>query len=258
MDIRDIIETPKPPQGQTIEAIFDLQNELLIAYTKIEKLPEYPFNINSPDKQVIIKDFIARIVEELGEAYESFLGLWEDFSSGTLTQKGALSYLYNFNEELADALHFLVETFIVCGITKGDLRNMVAKAESPNNNPDLYTLLSGGQEITSFANPVLTKLLGPYNDPIIQGGQPWLDTNGVARHFWEVTFRLQIARNTLKNKPWKQTQMLSDLQMFSSHMSIAFMAFIKATRFVGISEENLFALYYRKNQINQFRIKSRY
>ena len=74
MDSRDIQEMPeKVFDGQYLEKIYELQKELLDGYIGIEGLPQYPININSKKSQVLIKDFVGRVIEELAEGYESML-----------------------------------------------------------------------------------------------------------------------------------------------------------------------------------------
>ena len=74
MDSRNIKEpTPQIEDGKHLEKIYDLQKELLDSYIKIEGLPSYPIDVNSKKSQIILKDFTGRVIEELGEGYESML-----------------------------------------------------------------------------------------------------------------------------------------------------------------------------------------
>lgn len=76
---------------------------------------------------------------------------------------------------------------------------------------------------------------------------------------WETIYYLGIMCNTLKNKPWKQTQMLTDKTKFEKYLQTAWGYFI-ATLFVnGLHDvEDIYNLYFKKNQVNQFRIRSKY
>ena len=73
MDSRDIIQEPGIIQGDKyLEEIYSMQKELLSGYIGIEGLPQYPIDINTKASQSLLKDFTARVVEELSEGYESF------------------------------------------------------------------------------------------------------------------------------------------------------------------------------------------
>ena len=51
--------------------MYSLSLEQLDGYRQIEMLPDYPVDINNHQNQVVLKDFIARVIEELMEGYES-------------------------------------------------------------------------------------------------------------------------------------------------------------------------------------------
>ena len=71
MDIRDIKEEVVYPLGKGLTEMYRLQKVLLDSYIKIEGLPQYPVNVNLKVSQSLIKDFVGRVIEELGEGYES-------------------------------------------------------------------------------------------------------------------------------------------------------------------------------------------
>lgn len=81
MDSRDIIQEPGIIQGDKyLEEIYSMQKELLSGYIGIEGLPQYPIDINTKASQSLLKDFTARVVEELSEGYESFQAISESMS----------------------------------------------------------------------------------------------------------------------------------------------------------------------------------
>jgi hypothetical protein len=262
MDIRDVLPVEEAPKDSTIETIFNKQEELLSAYLNIEKLEPWPYDLNSPSHQIILKDFIARVVEELGEGYESYEALVNLHINGQSENSNMIPLLFNFSEELADALHFLIETFIVCGITINDIREYIINQAFPNlvNSHNTYKLLAGSSYLIKVSHPGIMHNLG---DPIVDSilGGKWVDKSQLrelAILSWEVTYKLQLARNSLKNKPWKQSHMGSDKPRFTRYLIESLKAFIVLTRAMGITEDGLFQLYSAKNQINQFRIRSKY
>ena len=72
LDIRNIKEIVPPLEvGTYLQSMYSLSLEQLDGYRQIEKLPDYPVDINNHQNQVVLKDFIARVIEELMEGYES-------------------------------------------------------------------------------------------------------------------------------------------------------------------------------------------
>lgn len=67
-----------------------------------------------------------------------------------------------------------------------------------------------------------------------------------------------LACNTLKNKPWKTTHMLTDVSKFDSLTDKEFQSFINLCKSAGFTPESLFDMYMRKNQVNRFRQRSGY
>lgn len=87
------------------------------------------------------------------------------------------------------------------------------------------------------------------------------DSRGQARlkdFAWRVTEELGEAMNCLKNKPWKQTHILTDTDHYEEEISDAFHFFIELCLLSGIDENRLYELYFKKNQVNQFRQQSQY
>lgn len=91
MNIDDVKDVPK---SLTIEDVFDEQRKLSEKYQLIEGR-SHAINLDTKEGQQVVKDFLWRIVEEVGEALDSDLGE------------------SHIKEELADAFHFLVELGII-------------------------------------------------------------------------------------------------------------------------------------------------
>ena len=72
------------------------------------------------------------------------------------------------------------------------------------------------------------------------------------------TLAFNIARNTLKNKPWKQTQMKTDEANYRMLIIEGFVKLIEFFEFAGLTEDDIYFLYYKKNMVNNFRIRSKY
>lgn len=70
---------------------------------------------------------------------------------------------------------------------------------------------------------------------------------------------LAEAIQTMKNwKPWKQTEMETDIPHFKEEIIDALHFFMEACIFAGITPQELYDLYFKKNQVNQFRQRSNY
>lgn len=77
-------------------------------------------------------------------------------------------------------------------------------------------------------------------------------------NYWHVMYYLGMVGNTLKNKPWKQTEMPTDEEKFYSNLGKAFKALFICMAEMGADEKVVFDYYVRKNQVNQFRQRSAY
>lgn len=284
MDIRDI-KNPEQPKN-TLEEMFRLQQELLDQYTAIEKMPAYPLKLDLKASQTIIKDFAARVVEELGEAYESYEKMYHIISDLVLLAQHEIitiaelpqefsNNIYNFSEELSDALHFYLELFLLLGINYKDFTKLCVKyGWIPTDEYGVRTgdLLNCGRKLNeqhlvhSEEAPTI-KVEVPIENQVIPGGDSMLcgtyfiiDISNInmPQMLWAVTYDLQLVRNELKNKPWKQTGVLTDTNRFTQILVQGFINLFGILAESKMSQAGIFNLYYKKNQVNLFRIKSRY
>lgn len=209
MDHRDVKEkVPELGAQGAFPVIWKLQLELVKKYQKIENLPSYPLNLDLKDNQELMKDFLARVTEELAEAYEAL-------------EKADID---NAKEEMADALHFIMEALIF--------------ATTQERVEFAYGKIG---ETTLFKDMAI----GYYHDNVIE----W---------FWETTYYLNLARNNLRNKRWKQTQVLAQKTLFFKNLISALHSLINGFHLWNMEEADIFEIYYKKNRINWFRIKSKY
>lgn len=131
MNVKDF-EDVVVPEGDLLEQIFIQQLELMKDYEHIERMrgfitvgPDQFGDLDHRFVQYRIKDVNARAVEELYEAMNCLKNKpWKQ--SEVPTDK------LHFYEELADAVHFLVEMFITSGLTAQDLAAMYHKKHAVN------------------------------------------------------------------------------------------------------------------------------
>lgn len=272
MDIRDIKETVLVPENP-LGSMFELQKQLLDEYIKFEvgDLPSYPIGLNSRNNQVLIKDFSGRIIEELGEGYESYRIMLEMFHRGE-DRPDMIPHLQNFNEEISDALHFWLELMIYSGYEEETMRKWLAEEFNQRLLASSHQVYSGLRDWYSFSTfltdqetqfakfPSFTVIPEEAADAFLMGGRNLsVEIDKWMKYFlWDITYHLQIARNTLKNKPWKQTEMLTDETAYEGHMKQGAIALFKFMYFVGLRPDHIYEIYYKKNMVNQFRIKSKY
>jgi len=208
--------------------IFNHQHELAIKYLPIEKsngLCLYdiiPADIDDPKAQAKIKDMSWRAIEEVAEAIEAF-------------DKGEQIH---FLEELADALHFLIEKYLLCDFYPYHANSCSRYFPTQNMKPT-GDLASWFHDI----GPVIPK--ETRRPELYMAAAEYMVASG-------------LTCNCLKNKPWKQSHVLTDERYFREKLIEEFRAFIKLCFIAGLDDIALYAMYLRKYQVNEFRQKSNY
>ena len=208
-----------------LDQIFQRQFELMQKYHKIEEAngllitPDVPVDLQDSRGQYRLKDFAWRITEELGEALEAM--------------KVHPDLPIHFEEEIADALHFLVEFTILAGMPPKDVLKSFALADE--DKLELLFILAQNSEYFTTKSHVS---VGYYVANFVES--------------------LAVTCNTLKNKPWKQTHMYTDFIYFNEKLREAWVRFICIAISGEISADRLFELYFRKSEVNKFRQRSNY
>lgn len=137
-----------------------------------------------------------------------------------------------------------------------------AKGEDalPVGGGDMLATMFAGQE----------QLLEKYEDierrnmahVVTQANRGALDDRVVQMRIKDLAYRtveeLSEATNCLKNKPWKNTFVATDVDHFKEELADALHFFLELIMTAGISAEELFSLYFRKHHVNQFRQESNY
>lgn len=290
MDIRDIREQAPLVDDKQLEEIYSLQKNLMEGYIgKIEKdLPMYPIDVNSRKGQAVLKDMSARVIEEIGEGYESttyalqLLGKY-GFNKNIMTEEDhtmLLNHLQNSNEEQADAIAFFVELMLYCNILPEDIyryvQNVLLKKYQTNKRFywNLESLMEVGLallqerfgDITSGLYRVIededfeTQEEADHVFSYIPGYNCIsLDFHdNEAKLAWEVTYHLSVARNFLKNKPWKQTGVMTDEKALQEEIVIAFIEYLGYLKYCGFTAQSVYVLRFKKHKVNEFRQKSNY
>ena len=245
MDIRNINE--QVPQVEETEArilqeMYDLGIEQFSGYKSIEKLPDYPLDINNPKNQVILKDFIGRVIEELTEGFEStdeVVSIYRDYgwNNDCLTSEEytqVLNHLANANEEQADALGFFFTLLLYSNILPEDiLKYQDAKSlfeVMAIGVKDLLIKYPDHRSVRKY--PILSSTDWAREDraeydKIVSYTPGFHEMSEISHeneklYLWEVIYELNKARNFLKCRPWKQTQVMTKEIDFQESLVKAF------------------------------------
>ena len=200
MNVKDvpspILEDLIPSEVSRI--IMDRQADLESKYWQIECRYAPQVEINSAKGQVLIKDFLWRAMEEVGEAIEA------------LEVQGDVE---KCNEEFADGLHFVSG---LCHIV------------------NRRTIFTGAFE--SYFNIPRAMLVR-------------------SSRTHSLVYRAGVLGNTLKMKPWKQSAITTDIPEFTSKLYDYVEAYLWAW---GAPLHMVYDYYWRKSEVNLFRIRSNY
>lgn len=75
---------------------------------------------------------------------------------------------------------------------------------------------------------------------------------------WDTIFFMGLMCNTLKNKPWKQTQMLTDRVKFYDLLNKTWQSFYGLLRYNFGNDDEIYQYYFKKHSVNKFRQRSKY
>ena len=293
MNIWDITEHYPEVGFKYLEKIYELQNVLIDHYVNIEGLPPYPLDVNSRDNQALLKDFGSRFIEELSEGFEAYVGSREKVLLGlsgldpTEDVEGTLKLLLNFNEEQADAMHFIIELLIFSNIQPEDILNFIKKHQKNISTARLQkgdilelamdigymtfmeymgeSSIDGFitvnycdrfkevEEYNSYIEYIRAGHIIPINPKVNQSSQK------VSMLFlWHITHFLNLSRSLLKNKPWKQSETITNEEAYQSQLVQTFILYMGYLKFIGMKSEDIYFLYFKKNRVNLKRIESKY
>lgn len=278
MDVRNIREeVPNIKETEVLPQMYTLGLEQLNGYRQIESLPEYPLDINNPKSQVILKDFIGRVIEELTEGFESTNEVFDLCSKNGWNMEmlneeehqSILNSLANANEEQADALGFFFTLLAYSNILPEDIL-------SYNKAKDLFEVMAiGVKELvikySDYHNLLKFDIIRKKDFYEDEG--KWEHINSYTPGFhqmnelsheaeklylWEVIYELNKARNFLKCRPWKQTQVMTKEIDFQESLVKAFYLYMGFLAMNGFTPLGLFGLFFKKQRLNRWRQKTNY
>ena len=278
MDVRNIREeVPNIKETEVLPQMYTLGLEQLNGYRQIESLPEYPLDINNPKSQVILKDFIGRVIEELTEGFESTNEVFDLCSKNGWNMEmlneeehqSILNSLANANEEQADALGFFFTLLAYSNILPEDML-------SYNKAKDLFEVMAiGVKELvikySDYHNLLKFDIIR--KEDFYEDEGKWEHINSYTPGFhqmnelsheaeklylWEVIYELNKARNFLKCRPWKQTQVMTKEIDFQESLVKAFYLYMGFLAMNGFTPLGLFGLFFKKQRLNRWRQQTNY
>lgn len=129
----------------------------------------------------------------------------------------------HYCEELIDGLHFLTELTILAGVEP----NMIINPD--NDKEDRLDVLYQNRDTTSSLDELIT----------------------------DFVMDLGMMCNCLKNKAWKQTNMLTDELHFREKLKLVWYDYISLMG-TQMNAEEIAMVYLKKSQVNKFRQRSNY
>ena len=278
MDVRNIREeVPNIKETEVLPQMYILGLEQLNGYRQIESLPEYPLDMNNPKSQVILKDFIGRVIEELTEGFESTNEVFDLCSKNGWNmemlneeeRQSILNSLANANEEQADALGFFFTLLAYSNVLPEDIL-------SYNKAKDLFEVMAIGVKELVIKYPDYQNLLKfdiIRKEDFYEDEGKWEHINSYTPGFhqmnelsheaeklylWEVIYELNKARNFLKCRPWKQTQVMTKEIDFQESLVKAFYLYMGFLAMNGFTPLGLFGLFFKKQCLNRWRQQTNY
>jgi hypothetical protein len=216
-------------EHEMIPEIFKKQHELFLKYHAIETKNGFykPSTdlvgkppIDDPQFQHWVKDMLWRATEEVSEAMECIPD-FNTYGDNFIVAWDSDADLRHFFEEFADALHFLTEVSLICGVDPMKLYE--------------YWAANVGHRAKSGT-----------------------DSNSVQEAVLELYIAVGLVGNTLKNKPWKVTHMPTDVAKFNSKLYLAWSSFFDVWQGLQCPLRFMYELYFKKHAVNQFRQATAY
>lgn len=264
MDIRNIKSEPETCTSvQLLPKVFEYNREQLEQYRVIELLPDWPFDVNNPNCQRILKDFIGNVIEELTEGMESLYKIrdimnphgWNMQLVSEKEIREISNHLQNANEEQADALGFYLTLFEFSNIGPEDLLSYkdvltweeifeygVAMQYKEGNDAENKGYFFGDKDLVT---PGFHQL----SEDRIQEFKSLI---------FEVIYHLSTARNLLKSRIWKQTPVMTKELEYQDELVKSFYMYMGFLAFVGFTPQDYYELFYKKQQLNLWRISTHY
>ena len=245
--------------------IFKRQAVLQQKFIGIENAPQFPCDLSTRANQAYIKDLMYRFIEELSEAGDLLPIMLK--LCGTNRAEEAMAYMIDFNEELADATHFLVDILLYTGITPKLLQEHFLEV---GFNPQSPPILEAFFDFLRFLNhqegvevdrrkSYMIPYHGSSDTDLIKGGRYHNPTSLIIHSdfLWFTTKAMCMAGNLMKNRRWTVSDKATDYKEVQRKVVESTFFFFRYLEFANIHERELYLIYCSKNDINHERIKNK-
>lgn len=262
-----------------LESIFQKQKSLIAQYINLGSLPEWPLNLSLKTSQKTLKDINLALLEELGEIFESYEKLHNSIivNPNTFSPAELTLALANLSEEVADTLHFLIELLIYAQVDEGGVSTYYRRmAKDKLIPPSIYNpnnLLSTILQVATWANikegytptglsikQLHPKTLGFEDNNCTLAFRLYHPAylTGFKLLLWDFTAKLLTSQNYLKSKAWRKQQPTVDVGNYQLAVMNAVLTYFQILAYVGFTEDSLYEIYTKKNNICLNRIKENY
>lgn len=219
MNIKDVHFSQEDYPEDMLEAIFLKQKQLMEKYHTIEENQGVGYGIMAGGKFNINEIKSQCLLKDFA---------WRVTEEITEAIECEETNSEHHFEELADALHFLTELCITAGISPGDLIYL-----PDGGMEDRLEALFNQARVAQFSD---SRKSSPY----------------------DTVYYLGLAMNCLKQKPWKQTHILTDSKKFKYYICQAYFELCRYWVSKGKTPQDMYEFYFKKNKVNQFRQGSNY
>lgn len=267
MNIADLYITEGPIQykDDPFKVVWRKQTKLMEAYREAGRLSQWPISIEDTKGQAFYRELFGFLEEEIIEASFEVDKLWEAAMQND--EEAVRQTLINLNEEIADGLHFWIETFIFLSFMPRSFENYyaeLAKEKYLNSETgEVFKLVfqfaenylnhSGHKEDSAF-----TFMLRPMPETFEQAGSSISSSS--KKEYDKYTFYtikyLQLAKNCLKNKAWKSKEYEVNIQRFNELLMEAWINWTISLTILKVRPAALVQNYLLKNKINHDKIKT--
>lgn len=260
--------------GLNLERIFTMQEGYMNELKEREAFPDWPLDINIKSNQKILRDIASRCITELSEAFEVSQKITDIAINNKMDDVRPL--LLDFNEELADALHFMVEIFVLVGITPHDINKFYDTYLEEMELRDSYyhmddtmrtmtgyakhmNIFEGYYRMVSSMYTVLKIDPADEESEVMAGRVTSMDALiKQATELWMVVHALKLAINMLKKKAHREAGPETRLNLFADELIKAWVRLFKYYDMVGTTPISITENYTKKNEKNRQRLKNEY
>lgn len=247
----------KLPNGTdlTLKTMFEAKETLLVNYYNAEKL-KFKWsesNIHTRETQNWVRESMGCLIEEIFEAKTVLDYGLEIIKDDPIKQKGVDRITQDYREEQADVLHFWVEVFLFSGLNYYDITlyyyDLFEEKGLSRNNLDGFFL---AMDYANYLNFTVKTYPG---SPLISLVKIPLVADFGNKYLLNSLHYLNIARNQLKNKYWKTSEVDTNAEAYFKPLMEAFIYYTMYLNIIGFKPSDIIEDYLKKNLVNQERIK---